>query len=89
MLGGKSGWDNGPELGGATYWSVWCKTPLTMDDLKFGPPHRSNFQDNISDRELREFNQWLKEDPYEELDSSFRLESRRMEYRPVRKISDR
>jgi len=24
LLGGKSGWDNGPELGGATYWSV-CK----------------------------------------------------------------
>ncbi len=67
MLGGKSGWDNGPELGGATYWSVWCKTPLTMDDLKSGHLTRSNFQDNISDRELREFNQWLKEDPYEEL----------------------
>ncbi|MGC8604013.1 MAG: alpha/beta hydrolase [Desulfomonilaceae bacterium] len=67
LLGGKSGWDNGPELGGATYWSVWCKTPLTMDNLKSGSLNRASFQDNVNDRELRMFNQWLKEHPYEDV----------------------
>jgi Putative esterase len=67
MLGGKSGWDNGPLLGGATYWSVWCKTPLTMDNLKSGHLTKASFQDNIGDRELQIFNRWLKEDPYEDV----------------------
>lgn len=67
LLGGKSGWDNGPELGGATYWSVWCKTPLTMDNLKSGNLTPANFQDNISDQELRTFNQWLQKDPYDDV----------------------
>ncbi len=67
LLGGKSGWDNGPELGGATYWSVWCKTPLTMDNLKAGRLTPVNFQENINDQELRMFNRWLQEDPYEDL----------------------
>jgi hypothetical protein len=67
LLGGKSGWDNGPELGGATYWSVWCKTPLTMDNLKSGTVTRASFQDNISEDELRMFNRWLREDPYDDL----------------------
>jgi enterochelin esterase-like enzyme len=67
LLGGKSGWDNGPELGGATYWSVWCKTPLTMDNLKSGRLTPVNFQDNINQQELRMFNKWLQEDPYEDL----------------------
>jgi len=67
LLGGKSGWDNGPELGGATYWSVWCKTPLTMDNLKSGHLAPVNFQENINDQELRTFNKWLQEDPYEDL----------------------
>lgn len=67
LLGGKSGWDNGPELGGATYWSVWCKTPLAMDNLKSGHLTKLSFQENISDDELRMFNQWLKEDPYEDV----------------------
>lgn len=67
LLGGKSGWDNGPELGGATYWSVWCKTPLTMDNLKSGQLSPLNFQDNISEKELRTFNQWLREDPYDDV----------------------
>lgn len=67
LLGGKSGWDNGPELGGATYWSVWCKTPLTMDNLKSGQLTKASFQDNISDEELEMFNQWLRENPYDEL----------------------
>ncbi len=67
MLGGKSGWDNGPELGGATYWSVWCKTPLTMDNLKSGHLTAASFQENISNEELRTFNRWLKDDPYEDL----------------------
>jgi hypothetical protein len=67
LLGGKSGWDNGPELGGATYWSVWCKTPLTMDNLKSGRLTPLNFQENISDKELRIFNQWLQEDPYDDV----------------------
>ncbi|MGB9616745.1 MAG: hypothetical protein ACPL7J_05435, partial [Desulfomonilaceae bacterium] len=55
LLGGKSGWDNGPELGGATYWSVWCKTPLTMDNLKSGRLTPVNFQENINEQELRMF----------------------------------
>lgn len=67
LLGGKSGWDNGPELGGATYWSVWCKTPLTMDNLKSGQLTKLSFQENISDEELRTFNRWLQEDPYEDV----------------------
>lgn len=67
LLGGKSGWDNGPELGGATYWSVWCKTPLTMDNLKSGVLNRTSFQDNVSDQELAIFNQWLREHQYEDL----------------------
>ncbi len=67
LLGGKSGWDNGPELGGATYWSVWCKTPLTMDHLKSGEVTKLDFQNNINDKELAMFNEWLKEDPYEDL----------------------
>ena len=67
LLGGKSGWDNGPELGGATYWSVWCKTPLAMDNLKSGQLTKASFQDNVVDRELQVFNQWLREDPYEEV----------------------
>jgi Putative esterase len=67
MLGGKSGWDNGPELGGATYWSVWCKTPLTMDNLKSGHLTKASFQDNVGERELQVFNRWLKEDPYEDV----------------------
>lgn len=67
LLGGKSGWDNGPELGGATYWSVWCKTPLTMDNLKSGRLTVLNFQENITDQELQTFNNWLKDDPYEDL----------------------
>lgn len=67
LLGGKSGWDNGPELGGATYWSVWCKTPLAMDNLKSGHLTPLNFQENITDQELKMFNKWLQEDPYEDL----------------------
>jgi hypothetical protein len=67
LLGGKSGWDNGPELGGATYWSVWCKTPLTMDNLKSGQLTKASFQDNINDDELRAFNRWLKEEGYQDL----------------------
>jgi hypothetical protein len=67
LLGGKSGWDNGPELGGATYWSVWCKTPLTMDNLKSGRLTEASFQDNISPEELEMFNRWLKEEPYDDL----------------------
>ena len=67
LLGGKSGWDNGPELGGATYWSVWCKTPLTMDNLKSGTLTKASFQDNINDGELQTFNQWLRENPYEDI----------------------
>jgi len=67
LLGGKSGWDNGPELGGATYWSVWCKTPLTMDNLKSGALNKASFQDNINDRELQTFNQWLRDNPYEDV----------------------
>ncbi len=67
LLGGKSGWDNGPEKGGATYWSVWCKTPLTLDNLKSGVLTKTSFQDNISDKELEMFNNWLAEDPFEEL----------------------
>jgi len=67
MLGGKSGWDNGPEKGGANYWSVWCKTPLTMDHLKSGRMTKVDFQNNITDEELETFNQWLAEDPYEDL----------------------
>ena len=59
LLGGKSGWDNGPEMGGATYWSVWCKTPLTMDHLKRGQLTKVDFQDNIHDDELTMFNQSL------------------------------
>jgi hypothetical protein len=67
LLGGKSGWDNGPELGGATYWSVWCKTPLTMDHLKNGKLAESDFQGNITPEELETFNQWLAAEPYNEL----------------------
>jgi hypothetical protein len=67
LLGGKSGWDNGPELGGATYWSVWCKTPLAMDNLKSGHLTTASFQDNINNEELRMFNRWLEEEPYEDL----------------------
>ncbi|MFC1833418.1 alpha/beta hydrolase [Thermodesulfobacteriota bacterium] len=67
LLGGKSGWDNGPEKGGATYWSVWCKTPLTMDHLKRGDLTKIDFQDNISDEELDMFNSWLGQEPYEDL----------------------
>lgn len=67
LLGGKSGWDNGPELGGATYWSVWCKTPLAMDNLKSGVLNRASFQDNVNDRELKMFNQWLHDRPYEDV----------------------
>lgn len=67
LLGGKSGWDNGPELGGATYWSVWCKTPLAMDNLKSGTLTPESFQENITDEELRMFNRWLREDPYDEV----------------------
>ncbi len=66
LLGGKSGWDNGPELGGATYWSVWCKAPLIMDNLQSGVLTTASFQDNINNDELRVFNQWLKDDPFEE-----------------------
>ncbi len=67
LLGGKSGWDNGPELGGATYWSVWCKVPLAMDNLKSGQLSQDSFQQNINNEELQMFNRWLKEDPYEEM----------------------
>jgi len=67
LLGGKSGWDNGPELGGATYWSVWCKTPLAMDNLKSGHLTTASFQDNVNNEELRVFNRWLQEEPYEDL----------------------
>lgn len=67
LLGGKSGWDNGPELGGATYWSVWCKTPLVMDNLKSGNLTPASFQENVNDRELRMFNQWLRENPYDDI----------------------
>jgi len=67
LLGGKSGWDNGPEKGGATYWSVWCKTPLTMDHLQAGKLTKTDFQDNITDEELALFNRWLSESPYEDL----------------------
>ncbi len=67
MLGGKSGWDNGPEMGGATYWSVWCKTPMALDHLKAGTVSKVDFQDNISDEELDKFNRWLQEDPFEDL----------------------
>ncbi len=67
LLGGKSGWDNGPELGGATYWSVWCKTPLTMDNLKSGKLTEASFQDNISPEELDAFNRSLKEEPYDDV----------------------
>jgi enterochelin esterase-like enzyme len=67
LLGGKSGWDNGPELGGATYWSVWCKTPLAMDNLKSGNLTPASFQDNVNNEELSMFNRWLKEDPYEDV----------------------
>ncbi|HTY22379.1 MAG TPA: alpha/beta hydrolase-fold protein [Desulfomonilaceae bacterium] len=67
LLGGKSGWDNGPELGGATYWSVWCKVPLTMDNLKSGNLTPESFQQNVNNEELQTFNRWLREDPYEEV----------------------
>ncbi len=67
MLGGKSGWDNGPEKGGATYWSVWCKTPLTMDHLQRGVLTKEDFLDNISSQELAMFNQWLAQEPYEDV----------------------
>ena len=67
LLGGKSGWDNGPELGGATYWSVWCKIPLSMDNLKSGQLTSESFQHNVNDEELQMFNRWLVEDPYEDM----------------------
>lgn len=67
LLGGKSGWDNGPELGGATYWSVWCKVPLSMDNLQSGQLTSESFQHNVNNEELQMFNQWLAEDPYEDL----------------------
>lgn len=67
LLGGKSGWDNGPELGGATYWSVWCKAPLTLDNLKSGRLSPESFQHNISDEELRMFNRWLAEEPFDDI----------------------
>jgi hypothetical protein len=67
LLGGKSGWDNGPELGGATYWSVWCKTPLTLDNLASGRLTVESFQQNISEDELRLFNRWLAEEPFDDL----------------------
>jgi len=67
LLGGKSGWDNGPELGGATYWSVWCKTPLAMDHLKQGRLTEEDFQGNISAEELAMFNEWLAESPYDDV----------------------
>ncbi|HMK35234.1 MAG TPA: alpha/beta hydrolase-fold protein [Desulfomonilaceae bacterium] len=67
LLGGKSGWDNGPELGGATYWSVWCKTPLALDNLKSGVLTAASFQENVNDEELRMFNRWLQQDPYDEV----------------------
>lgn len=67
LLGGKSGWDNGPELGGATYWSVWCKTPLAMDNLRSGKLTPLHFQENINSQELRTFNQWLQEEPYDDV----------------------
>jgi hypothetical protein len=67
LLGGKSGWDNGPERGGAVYWSVWCKTPLTMDNLKSGKVSPVNFQDNITPEELDTFNKWLAQEPYDDL----------------------
>ena len=67
LLGGKSGWDNGPELGGATYWSVWCKIPLSMDNLKSGQVTSESFQHNVNSEELQMFNRWLAEDPYEDM----------------------
>lgn len=67
LLGGKSGWDNGPELGGATYWSVWCKTPLAMDHLKTGRLTAVDFQENITEEELRMFNTWLSEESYDDI----------------------
>ncbi len=67
LLGGKSGWDNGPEKGGAIYWSVWCKTPLALDHLKAGKITKTDFQDNITDEELEMFNRWLSRDPYYDL----------------------
>lgn len=67
LLGGKSGWDNGPEMGGATYWSVWCKTPLTLDNLKSGRLTPESFQQNISEDELRMFNRWLAEEPFDDV----------------------
>jgi len=67
LLGGKSGWDNGPEKGGATYWSVWCKTPLAMDNLKKGRLTSLDFQENVSEDELELFNRWLQENPYEDV----------------------
>jgi hypothetical protein len=54
-------------LGGATYWSVWCKIPLTMDNLRSGVLNKTSFQDNVSDQELAMFNQWLREHQYEDL----------------------
>ncbi len=67
MLGGKSGWDNGPEKGGALYWSVWCKTPLVLDHLQAGRVTKADFKDNIKEDELDMFNRWLAESPYEDL----------------------
>lgn len=67
LLGGKSGWDNGPEKGGATYWSVWCKTPLAMDNLKKGRLTTLDFQENVSEDELELFNRWLQENPYDDV----------------------
>jgi hypothetical protein len=38
-----------------------------MDNLKSGQLTKLSFQENISDEELRAFNQWLQQDPYEDV----------------------
>ena len=89
LLGGKSGWDNGPELGGATYWSVWCKTPLAMDNLKSGQLTKASFQDNVGRTGTSAFQSMAKRRPVRGCDSRLSLESWRRKYRPVREVSDR
>jgi hypothetical protein len=60
--GGKSGWDNGPELGGAILVGL-VQTPLAMDNLKSGQLTKASFRTMSGEQELQLFNQWLKEDP--------------------------
>jgi len=48
------------------YFSVWCKLPRVMDNLSKQTLAKKDFEYAINEKELKMFNDWLAENPFED-----------------------